>query len=430
MGGAGAAGAVDDFLLLFPCLLPGLAVSGNLVGVVPGRIADVVYGAAIEPRDTVIGRDQAVDEDDKALDARRHNAHQALEDVTHKVLNARPDALEAVGDLFVFAAEVQQRTHQHPDEGDDEEDGVCVHGGVQGNLACGCAGCGGHELCHQPHGQLAQVPEHAGKGAPQLIQSPHGYGLNLALLLLCAGLPEVGSRPQTQALEVAILEGRCQRLDGPQRIRLDVRLNLRPALGELGAELLCDGGPYGGKIWAVVVEGLGDVLDGFLCGRCTGVDAIDKALRDILADLSEHLRGRVDAQHVLDGAHHAADFALDCGHQRVPHPGDAVQQAGDDVLADVAPLIHTAVPHAGQLCDAGKGGFAQVLDAADDTVHNGGAEGQSNLETFRCTCQCCGEEFCQKLCGGGDDRGEIVGDADDELLYNLDARVHQVSCMV
>lgn len=79
----------------------------------------------------VIGTDQPVDEDDKALDARRHDAKQALEDVAHKVLNARPDILESVGNLFVFAGEVQQGTHQHPDEGDDKEDGVCVHGHVQ-----------------------------------------------------------------------------------------------------------------------------------------------------------------------------------------------------------------------------------------------------------------------------------------------------------
>ena len=50
-------------------------------------------------------------------------------------------------------------------------------------------------------------------------------------------------------------------------------------------ELLCDGGPYGGKIRAVVAEGLGDVLDGLLCRWGPGVDAVDKALRDILADL-------------------------------------------------------------------------------------------------------------------------------------------------
>ena len=86
--------------------------------------------AAPVPRHGVIHANEAVDEDDKALDARRHDAHQALEDVAHKVLNARPDRLEAVGDLFVFAAEVDQRAHQHPDEGDDEEDGVCVHGHV------------------------------------------------------------------------------------------------------------------------------------------------------------------------------------------------------------------------------------------------------------------------------------------------------------
>ena len=85
---------------------------------------------APEPRHGVIQADEAVDEDDKALDTRRHDAHQALEDVAHKVLNARPDRLEAVGHILVFTGEVQQGTHQHPDEGDDEQNRVRVHGHV------------------------------------------------------------------------------------------------------------------------------------------------------------------------------------------------------------------------------------------------------------------------------------------------------------
>ena len=379
---------------------------------------------APEPRHGVIQADEAVDEDDKALDARRHDAHQALEDVAHKVLNARPDILESVGHIRVFAGKAQQGTHQHPDEGDDEEDGVCVHGGVQGDLARGCAGCGGHELRHQTHGHLAQVPEHAGKGAAQLVQGPHGYGLNLGLLLLGAGLPEVAGRPQTQALEVAILEGRCQRLDGPQRIRLDVSLDLRPSLVQLGAELLRDGSSYGSKIRPVGGEGLGNVLDGLLCRRYTGVDAVDKALRDVLADLGEHLRGRVDAQHVLDGAHH------DCGHQRVPHPGDAVQQAGDDVLADVAPLIHTAVPHAGELGDAGNGGFAQVLDAAENAVYQSGQQGRATVQQIWQMGDQCGRELGNQLRRCCDQLGQVVGDADDELFQQLDAGIEDLVLMV
>ena len=105
----------------------------------------------------------------------------------------------------------------------------------------------------------------------------------------------------------------------------------------------------------------------------------------------------MDAQHVLDGTHHAVDFALDCGHQRVPHPGDAVQQAGDDVLADVAPFIHTAVPHAGQLGDAGEGGFAQILNAAENAVHQCGQKSRTAVQKVGQMGDQRGRELCNQL---------------------------------
>lgn len=138
----------------------------------------------------------------------------------------------------------------------------------------------------------------------------------------------------------------------------------------------------------------------------------------------------MDAQQVLDGAHHAVDFALDCGHQRVPHPGDAVQQAADDVLTDVAPFIHVAVPHAGQLCDAGKGGFAQILNAADDTVYQSGQQGCAAVQQVWQVGEQRGRKLGNQLRCCCDQLGQVVGDADDELFQQLDTRVHQVSCMV
>ena len=89
----------------------------------------------------------------------------------------------------------------------------------------------------------------------------------------------------------------------------------------------CDGGPYGGKIRAVVAEGLGDVLMACSAAGAPVLMLLTRPCVTFSPILSERLRGRVDAQHVLTGTHHAVDFALDCGHQRVPHPGDAVQQA-------------------------------------------------------------------------------------------------------
>ena len=138
----------------------------------------------------------------------------------------------------------------------------------------------------------------------------------------------------------------------------------------------------------------------------------------------------MDAQHVLDGAYHAVDFALDCGHQRVPHLGDAVQQAGDDVLADVAPLIHTAVPHAGELCDAGEGGFAQVLDAADDAVYQSGQQGRATVQQIWQMGDQRGRELGNQLRRCCDQLGQVVGDADDELFQQLDAGIEDLVLMV
>ena len=138
----------------------------------------------------------------------------------------------------------------------------------------------------------------------------------------------------------------------------------------------------------------------------------------------------MDAQHVLDGAYHAVDFALDCGHQRVPHPGDAVQQAGDDVLADVAPLIHTAVPHAGELCDAGEGGFAQVLDAAENAVYQSGQQGRTAVQKVGQMGDQRGRELCNQFRCCCDQLGQVVGDADDELFQQLDACIEDLVLMV
>ena len=138
----------------------------------------------------------------------------------------------------------------------------------------------------------------------------------------------------------------------------------------------------------------------------------------------------MDAQHVLDGTHHAVDFALDCGHQRVPHPGDAVQQAGDDVLADVAPLIHTAVPHAGQFCDAGKGGFSQVLNAAENAVHQCGQKGRTTVQKVGQMGDQRGRELCNQFRCCCDQLGQVVGDADDELFQQLDAGIEDLVLMV
>ena len=132
--------------------------------------------------------------------------------------------------------------------------------------------------------RLSEVPEHAAQRAlPSWLSAPHGHALDLRLLFPGAGLPEVAGCPQAQALEVAILEGRCQRLDGPQRICLDVGLDLFPALGELGAELLRE------QLTHAAVLGPG-ILDGFCHSLCAvggdgdyGLDRVLHALDDLSA---------------------------------------------------------------------------------------------------------------------------------------------------
>ena len=96
----------------------------------------------------------------------------------------------------------------------------------------------------------------------------------------------------------------------------------------------------------------------------------------------------------------------------------------------MAPFIHATVPHAGQLCDAGEGGFAQVLDAADDAVYQSGQQGRATVQQIWQMGDQRGRELCGQFRRCCDQLGQVVGDADDELFQQLDARVHQVSCMV
>jgi hypothetical protein len=87
-------------------------------------------------------------------------------------------------------------------------------------------------------------------------------------------------------------------------------------------------------------------------------------------------------------------------------------------------------PHAGQLSDAGEGGFAQVLDAADDAVYQSGQQGRATVQQIWQMGNQRGRELCDQFRRCCDQLGQVVGDADDELFQQLDARVHQVSCMV
>ena len=96
----------------------------------------------------------------------------------------------------------------------------------------------------------------------------------------------------------------------------------------------------------------------------------------------------------------------------------------------MAPLIHTAVPHAGELGDAGNGGFAQVLDAAENAVYQSGQQGRATVQQIWQMGDQRGRELGNQLRRCCDQLGQVVGDADDELFQQLDARVEYLVLMV
>ena len=138
----------------------------------------------------------------------------------------------------------------------------------------------------------------------------------------------------------------------------------------------------------------------------------------------------MDAQPPLDPGDKAVDAVADPLGQAVPCALDTVQQAADDVLANMAPLVHAAVPHAHQLCYAGEGGLRQILKTADNTVHQRGQHSCTALEDVRQmgdqgSCPFGDQGSCRR-----DELGQVIGDADDEALQQLHTGVHDLVCMV
>ena len=74
--------------------------------------------------------------------------------------------------------------------------------------------------------------------------------------------------------------------------------------------------------------GVGDRCHNLCCGvlrqLLVGGQTLCKTLADIHADLVKDLGGRVDAEEVLDGIHHARYLGLDAGHKAVPCTDDTV----------------------------------------------------------------------------------------------------------
>ena len=138
----------------------------------------------------------------------------------------------------------------------------------------------------------------------------------------------------------------------------------------------------------------------------------------------------MDAQPPLDPGDKAVNAVADPLGQAVPCALDTVQQAADDVLADMAPLVHAAVPHAHQLCHAGEGGLRQILKTADNTVHQRGQHSCTALEDVRQmgdqgSCPFGDQGSCRR-----DELGQVIGDADDEALQQLHTGVHDLVCVV
>ena len=138
----------------------------------------------------------------------------------------------------------------------------------------------------------------------------------------------------------------------------------------------------------------------------------------------------MDAQPPLDPGDKAVDAVADPLGQAVPCALDTVQQAADDVLANMAPLVHAAVPHAHQLCHAGEGGLRQILKTVEDAVHKGGHHGGSTFQNLRQMRDQRRREVCDQASRRRDELGQVIGDADDEALQQLHTGVHDLVCVV
>ena len=96
----------------------------------------------------------------------------------------------------------------------------------------------------------------------------------------------------------------------------------------------------------------------------------------------------------------------------------------------MAPLVHAAVPDAHQLCHAGEGGFGQIFNAVEDTVHKGGQHSRAALEDLRQVGNQRGGKLGNRRACGLDQCREIVGDTNDEALDDLQAGGHHLVCVV
>ena len=138
---------------------------------------------------------------------------------------------------------------------------------------------------------------------------------------------------------------------------------------------------------------------------------------DVYTNLGEHLGRRVDTQQALDRGDHAVDLFLHRRDQIVPPAKDTVLDALNDVDTDAAPVVHAAIPDAEQLGNTGEGRFGQIFGPANNAVHQSGQHGTGALEDFGQVrdkgCHKTGDQHG----GGGDQLGQIVGDADDEALH-------------
>ena len=138
----------------------------------------------------------------------------------------------------------------------------------------------------------------------------------------------------------------------------------------------------------------------------------------------------MDAQPPLDPGDKAVNAVADPLGQAVPCALDTVQQAADDVLADMAPLVHAAVPHAHQLCHAGEGGLRQILKTADNTVHQRGQHSCTALEDVRQMGNQGSCPFGDQASRRRDELGQCCGDAGDNTLNELDTLIHDVVSVV
>src|SRR5690606_6240456 len=128
------------------------------------------------------------------------------------------------------------------------------------------------------------------------------------------------------ALRFDVAEGALQRVDGVPALEA-LGDGPRPRAGVDRAD--------GAAAEEALARSCGEAVDGAGDARLARLDALREALPDVLTELVEDLRGRLDAEQALEAVDDVLADALHGVDGASDHALHAVDQAADEVLAEV-----------------------------------------------------------------------------------------------